>query len=76
MKEEKCLWESRELGCDEKYVAVATKEEMEDFDKHLGLVEVKLKISQNLYKRLKDVSDLRGLNIKAVMREYLENSLK
>lgn len=76
MKKETCPWESRELGCDERYVAVVSAGEAEAIDKALGLSEISFKISNELKENLKTQAESEGLNINAFMRAALEKALK
>lgn len=76
MKKETCPWKSRELGCDERYVAVASAGEAEAIDKALGLSEVSFRISNDLKEKLKAQAKTEGLNINAFMRAALEKALK
>lgn len=76
MKKETCPWESKELGCDERYVAVVSAGEVEAIDKALGLSEISFRISNELKEKLKTQAESEGLNINAFMRAALEKALK
>ena len=76
MKKETCPWESRELGCDERYVAVVSAEKAEAIDKVLDLSEISFRISNELKEKLEAQAKSEGLNINAFMRSALEKALK
>lgn len=76
MKKETCPWEARELGCDERYVAVVSAGEAEVIDKALGLGRVSFRISNELKEKLEAQAKAEGLNINAFMRALLEKALK
>jgi len=76
MKKETCPWESRELGCDERYVAVASADEAEAINKALGLSKVSFRISSDLKEKLEAQAKSEGLNINAFMRAALEKALR
>lgn len=71
MKKELCPWENRELGCDERYVTVASKDEMDCIDKRLGMVNVKVRLPEETYQYLINEADKSGLNLQAFIRERL-----
>jgi len=76
MKKETCLWESRELGCDERYVAVASAAEAEAIDKALGLSEISFRISNDLREKLEAQAKLEDLSFRAFMRKTLEKTVE
>lgn len=76
MKRETCPWETRELGCDERYVVVASAAEVEAINKALGLSGISFRISSDLKEKLEAQAKSEGLNINAFMRAALEKALK
>lgn len=75
MKEEKCQWESRELGCDEMFVRVVSDEEMAKFNEILGLVDIKLRLSKKLKNELEEMAQKEGMNFQAFLRKRLSGDL-
>lgn len=73
MKKELCPWESRELGCDERYVEVVSEQEMEAIDKNLGMVNIKVRLPEDTYHYLIKEADKAGLNLQAFIREKLSS---
>lgn len=76
MKRKTCPWETRGLGCDERYVVVASAAEVEAINKALGLSEISFRISSDLKEKLETQAKAKGLNINAFMRSALEKALK
>lgn len=76
MNIEKCPWENRELGCDERYVKVALQEENKAVDESLGLVTLHIKIPNDLYDKLIEKANTEGLNLYAFSRDLLIKGIK
>lgn len=76
MKRETCPWETRELGCDERYVVVASAAEVEAINKALGLSGISFRINSDLKEKLEAQAKSEGLNINAFMRAALEKALR
>lgn len=70
------LWEERKLGCEEQYVSVASKEDMESVNKILGITRINLNIKTDLYEKLKNEAKLKGINESAYIREIVESYMK
>lgn len=73
MSKEKCPWESRELGCDEKYVEIASEQEMEMIDKSLSMVSIKVRLPEETYQYLINEADKAGLNLQAFIRNKISS---
>lgn len=68
-------WDDRELGADKKYVKPASKEQMEKFDRALGVTTVNIRLPNELLQSLKDKADREGFNINYLIRQALNDSL-
>ena len=73
MKKELCPWERRELGCDERYVEVVSQKEEKEIDKALGMINVKVRLTENIYQYLIDEANKAGLNLHAFIRNKLSS---
>lgn len=73
MKKELCPWESRELGCDERYVEVVSQKEKKEIDKALGMVNISVRLPEETYQYLIDEADKAGLNLQAFIRNKLSS---
>lgn len=73
MKKELCPWESRELGCDERYVEVVSQKEEKEIDKVLGMVNISVRLPEETYQYLINEADKAGLNLQAFIRNRLSN---
>lgn len=73
MKKELCPWESRELGCDERYVEVVSQKEKKEIDKALGMINVKVRLPEDIYQYLIDEANKAGLNLHAFIRNKLSS---
>lgn len=51
-KEDDLKWDNRELGADERYVAVVSKDKQKIFDDILNLVLVRFRMDKELYSEL------------------------
>lgn len=74
-KEDDLKWDNRELGADEKYVAVSPINS-EKMDEILSLVSVRFKINKELHSLLYKKAEREGLNIAAYIRRLIESDVK
>lgn len=69
-------WESRELGADEKFVRVSSKETEDRIDAGLDLHMVSMRLPKDAVLELKSLAREQGLGYQPFVRQILMNYLK
>jgi len=64
-------WDKRELGADEKYVAVVSKEDEVRIDESLGLKPITIRLQASLIKDFETAARKQGLKYQTLMRQVL-----
>ena len=64
-------WDDRELGADERYVAVAPAEEEDELDKALGLKTISIRLPVKLIESYKLLAEIEGVGYQPLMRDIL-----
>ena len=64
------LWESRQLGADEKFVKKSTNNE-DDINEALGLKPISIRLPQNMIDDLKAIAALYGIGYQPLMKQIL-----
>jgi hypothetical protein len=70
------LWENRELGNDEKYVRVSSKDIEDKIDEGLGLQMVSMRLPKEAVLALKALAREQGLGYQPFVRQILMNYIK
>jgi predicted DNA binding CopG/RHH family protein len=65
-------WESRELGCDEQFVRVASKKVADQIDDALDLQMISIRLSRELIETYKLLGIKHGMGYQPLMREALK----
>lgn len=76
IEDESDPWENRELGADEKYVRVSSKESEDKVDEGLGLQMVSMRLPKEAVVTLKDLAREQGLGYQPFVRQILMNYIR
>lgn len=75
-KEDDLKWDNRELGANERYVALSSCEAEKEVDEILSLVSVRFKINKELHSLLCEKAEREGFNVSAYIRRLIESDIK
>lgn len=74
-EQKKCPWETRELGCDEQYVAVASEAESAALDEALGMRSISIRMPASLIDAYKMIAAYHGVGYQPLMRDILQRTV-